>query len=132
MLTDSIADFLTRIRNGLMSKSKTVKVPQSKMLQWISEILKRKGFIEKFDIESHDNGRKFLIIYLRYDENNVSVIDKIVRVSKPGLRVYKNYKDIPRIRNGLGLAIVTTSKGVMTGGEAKKLRVGGEIVCYIW
>ena len=132
MVTDSISDMLTRIRNAIMVKHQIVQIPVTKMSLAISSILKEEGFIEDFEIYNEDL-RSFLLISLKYQgKNRKSVISKIKRISKPGLRIYTNAKNLPRVLDNLGIAIISTSQGVMTNLKAKKLGIGGEILCYIW
>ena len=132
MVTDSISDMLTRIRNAIMVKHQIVQIPVTKMSLAISSILKEEGFIEDFEIYNEDL-RSFLVISLKYQgKNRKSVISKIKRISKPGLRIYTNAKNLPRVLDNLGIAIISTSQGVMTNLKAKKLGIGGEILCYIW
>ena len=132
MVNDTISDILTRIRNANMVKHQIVQVPSTKMSLAIVKILKEEGFVQ--DFESYDeNNKKFLLISLKYTgKSRQSVITKIERVSKPGLRVYKNAKQLPRVLDDLGIAIISTSKGVMTNLKAKELGIGGEVLCYIW
>jgi small subunit ribosomal protein S8 len=132
VVTDTISDMLTRIRNAHMVKHQIVQVPLTKMVLAISKILKEEGYIEDFEnyIESD---KKYLLISLKYTgQSRKPVISKIKRVSKPGLRVYSGSKELPRILENLGIAIISTSKGVMTNLNAKKLGIGGEILFYIW
>lgn len=132
MVTDTISDVLTRIRNAHMIKHQIVKIPSTKMSIAIIDILKQEGFIENYEKYSEKN-RNYLVVYLRYDEqSNEPVICKIERISKPGLRVYANSKELPVVLNNLGIAIMSTSKGVMTNTKAKELKVGGEVLCYVW
>jgi small subunit ribosomal protein S8 len=132
MVTDTISDMLTRIRNANMVKHQIVLVPTTKMSLAIAEILKEEGFIEDFESYS-ENTRKYLLLSLKYSgKYRKPVICKIERVSKPGLRVYANSKKLPRILDNLGIALMSTSKGVMTNLKAKELGIGGEILCYIW
>ena len=132
MVTDTISDMLTRIRNANMVKHQIVQIPASKMSLAITEILKQEGFIE--DFESYlENGKKYLLISLKYTgKSRKPVICKIERISKPGLRVYSNSKSLPKVLDNLGIAIISTSKGLMTNLKAKELGIGGEILCYIW
>ena len=132
MVNDTISDILTRIRNANMVKHQIVQVPSTKMSLAIVKILKEEGFVQ--DFESYDeNNKKFLLISLKYTgKSRQSVITKIERVSKPGLRVYKNAKQLPKVLDDLGIAIISTSKGVMTNLKAKELGIGGEVLCYIW
>ena len=132
MVTDTISDILTRIRNANMVKHQIVQIPETKMSLAIAEILRDEGFIE--DFESYkENKIKYLLLSLKYTgKSRKPVICKIERVSKPGLRVYANSKKLPKILDNLGIAILSTSKGVMTNLKAKELGVGGEVLCYIW
>ena len=129
--TDPIADMLTRIRNANSAKHKTVDVPSSKMKTAIAEILFKEGYIKSFEIISDEN-QGIIRITLKYDEKGTRVIDGIKRISKPGLRVYANKEELPRVLNGLGIAIISTSKGVMTDRDARKANLGGEVVAYVW
>ena len=132
MVTDSIADMLTRIRNANMVKHQIVQIPATKMSKAIATILKEEGFIEDFEIYTEDS-YEFLLISLKYKgQSREPVICKIERVSKPGLRVYANAKKLPKVLDNLGIAIISTSKGVMTNLKAKELGIGGEVLCYIW
>ena len=132
MVTDTISDMLTRIRNATMVKHQIVQIPVTKMSLAIAHILKEEGFIEDFESYQEDN-RKYLLLSLKYTgKSRKSVISEIKRISKPGLRVYSNSKELPRVLDNLGIAIVSTSKGVMTNLKAKELGIGGEILCYIW
>ena len=132
MVTDTISDMLTRIRNANMVKHQIVQIPSTKMSVAITEILKEEGFIEDFENYLEDE-RKYLLISLKYlGKSRKSVISKIERVSKPGLRVYSNSKQLPKVLDNLGIAIISTSKGVMTNLKAKELGIGGEVLCYIW
>ena len=132
MVTDTISDMLTRIRNANMVKHQIVQIPSTKMSLAIIEILKEEGFIEDFENYS-ENEKKSLLISLKYSGKlRKPVICKIERVSKPGLRVYTNSKKLPKVLDDLGIAIISTSKGVMTNLKAKELGIGGEVLCYIW
>ena len=131
MYTDPIADYLTRLRNALKAKKKTVEIPSSKMKTRISEILLKNSFITEYKVEDTDNKQGKIVVRLKY-YNNESVILGLERASRPGIRKYVSKEEIPRVLNGLGIAIVSTSKGLMTDKEAKKLGVGGEVVCNIW
>ena len=132
MVTDTISDMLTRIRNAHMVKHQIVQVPFTKMSLSILEILKEEGFIENFETYI-ENQKKYLLISLKYiGKSRTPVISKLERISKPGLRVYSNSKKLPKVLDNLGIAIISTSKGVMTNLKAKELGVGGEILCYIW
>lgn len=132
MVNDTISDMLTRIRNANMVKHQIVQIPFTKMSIAIAKILKEEGFIQDFE-SYNENNKKYLLISLKYiGKSRQSVISTIKRVSKPGLRVYKNSKQLPRVLDNLGIAIISTSKGVMTNLKAKELGIGGEIICYIW
>ncbi len=129
-MTDPIADMLTRIRNGIMARHTRVMIPASNMKIAIARILKEEGYIRDFDV-ARDNPQGTLRITLKYVEKR-PVMSQLKRVSKPGLRVYTRRDDIPRVRGGLGTAIISTPQGVMTGRKAYQLGLGGEVVCYIW
>ena len=129
--TDPIADMLTRIRNANSAKHKTVDVPASKMKTAIAEILFKEGYIKAFEIINNEN-QGIIRITLKYDEKGTRVIDGIKRISKPGLRVYANKEELPKVLNGLGTAIISTSKGLKTDKEAREAGVGGEVLAYIW
>ena len=132
MTSDPIADMLTRIRNANTAKHDTVDVPCSKMKVSIAEILLKEGYIKKFDMIDVD-GISMIHITLKYGaDKNEKVITGLRRISKPGLRVYANSADLPRVLGGLGTAIISTNHGVITDKEARKLGVGGEVLCYIW
>ena len=132
MVTDNIADMLTRIRNANTVKHQIVEIPLTRMSKAIARILKEEGFIENFEI-CNENIYKYLLLSLKYKgKSRERVISKIKRISKPGLRVYVNSKTLPNVLDGLGIAILSTSKGVMTNNKAKELGIGGEILCYIW
>ena len=130
-ISDSIGDMLTRIRNASSAKHDTVKGPASNMRKAIAQILVDEGYIKSFKVE--DDGKQGVIeITLKYGENKAAVITGLRRVSKPGLRIYTNCEDMPKVMKGLGVAILSTSKGVMTDREARKANVGGEVLAYIW
>ena len=132
MVTDTISDMLTRIRNANMVKHQIVQISATKMSLAITQILKEEGFIEDFETYT-ENERNYLLISLKYSgKSRKPVICKIERVSKPGLRVYANSKTLPKVLDDLGIAIMSTSKGVMTNLKAKELGIGGEVLCYIW
>jgi len=132
MVTDNIADMLTRIRNANMLRHEIVEIPKTKMSKAIAEILKREGYIQNFETYT-ENLNQYLLLSLKYHgPSREPVISKLERVSKPGLRVYTNSKTIPTVLGGLGISILSTSKGVMTGKSAMSLGIGGEILCYIW
>jgi small subunit ribosomal protein S8 len=132
VVQDTISDMLTRIRNANMVKHQIVQIPATKMSLAITKILKEEGFIEGFE-NYIENGVKHLLISLKYSgKSRIPVICKIQRISKPGLRVYVNSKKLPKVLDNLGLAIISTSKGVMTNLKAQELGIGGEVLCYIW
>lgn len=130
VVNDPIADMLTRIRNGINARHVKVPMPHSKMKVRIAKVLKEEGFIEDFEEQSGE--RPVLQIQLKYDTNREPVVTGIKRVSRPGLRQYVRAGEIPTIRNGLGMAIVSTSRGVMTDREARRLGVGGELIATVW
>ncbi len=130
-MTDPIADMLTRIRNANQNRAKTVTMPSSKMKEQIATILKDEGYITNFSINKNDV-QNILTLTLKYSQNKERVITGLKRISKPGLRVYAKAEDIPYVLNGLGIAIISTSKGVMTDKLARKNNVGGEVIAYIW
>lgn len=131
VLTDPIADYLTRIRNANMVRHESVEVPASKMKKAISEILKREGFIRDYEcIEDDKQGT--IRIFLKYGKNNERVISGLKRISKPGLRSYVKADEVPKVLNGLGIAIISTSAGVITDKEARAKNVGGEVLAYVW
>ncbi len=132
MNTDTIADFLTRIRNAINANHRIVEIPASNIKKEITKVLHDKGFITNYKFE--DNGPQGIIkIALKYNpRTNLSAIEKIVRVSKPGLRKYVGFENLPRVINGLGIAILSTSQGVITDKEARKLKIGGEVLCYVY
>ncbi len=129
-ITDPIADMLTRIRNAVQAKHDSVTIPCSKQKLEIARILKGEGFIEDYAVEV--DVRKNIVVTLKYGKNGQKVINGIKRISKPGLRVYVEANKLPRVLNGLGIAIISTSKGVMTDKDAKVKHVGGEILAYVW
>ena len=131
MVQDKIADMLTRIRNANQLKYDTVEVLKKKMTQGIAEILKREGFIADYVYEKNANGDK-MTITLKYGDRKERVIQGLKRISKSGLRVYAKREDIPHVLNGLGIAIISTSKGLMTDKEAREANLGGEVLAYIW
>ena len=131
-MTDPIADYLTRVRNAIMAGHRVVEIPASNLKREITKILMEKGYILNYKFV--DEGPQGSIkIALKYDPvNKVNAIKKLIRVSSPGLRKYVGYKEMPRVLNGLGIAVVSTSKGVMTDKEARELKVGGEVMCYVY
>ena len=131
-ITDPVADMLTRIRNANTSKHKTVDVPCSKMKLSIADILFKEGNIKSYKEIKDINTQGVIRITLKYDEKGTRVIDGLKRISKPGLRVYASKDELPKVLNGLGIAIISTSKGLKTDKEARELGVGGEVLAYIW
>lgn len=131
-LADPIADMLTRIRNAYMARLDAVEMPQSKIKQEVARILKREGYILDYATEAIDESKKTLRVYLKYTLENEPVITGIKRISKPSARRYVNSTELPRVLNGLGIAILSTSSGVMTSRQAKKKQVGGEVLCHVW
>ena len=129
--TDPIADMLTRIRNANSQKHKTVDIPASNMKLGIAEILFKEGYIKSFE-EIKDDAQGIIRITLKYDEKGTRVIDGLKRISKPGLRVYASKEELPKVLNGLGIAIISTSKGLKTDKEARELGIGGEVLAYVW
>ncbi len=129
-VTDPISDFLTRIRNAAKAKKLRVDIPSSNMKKSMAEILKNNKFIEDYTV-IEDSKQNILRILLRYS-NGISAISGLKKISTPGLRVYKNSKELPRVLNGLGIAVISTPKGLLTDKEARRQAMGGEVVCYIW
>ncbi len=130
-ISDPIADMLTRIRNAIMTRHDFVLVPASNMKISIAKILKQEGFINDYEV-LRGKPHRVIKIYLKYDDKNQPVLSGLERVSKPGLRVHVQQKEIPRVYGGLGIAIVSTAKGVMIGQQARRQGVGGELLCYVW
>ena len=130
-MSDPIADMLTRIRNANSSKHKTVDVPASNIKLAIANILAEEGYIKSFE-EIKDNTQGVIRITLKYDEKGTRVIDGLKRISKPGLKVYAGKEELPKVLNGLGIAIISTSKGILTDKQARELGIGGEVICYVW
>ena len=130
VMTDPIADMLTRIRNAQQARHETVDIPSSKMKIQIAEILKEEGFIADFSVNG--DVKKVITITLKYGANNEKVISGIKRISKPGLSVYANGENLPRVLNGLGIAIISTSQGVMTDKNARAKHIGSEVIDYVW
>ena len=131
-MTDPIADMLTRIRNGLQAGHETVDIPASKMKTEIARILKQEGFINGYTVAGETAKEKTITVELKYGPDNQKVITGLKRISKPGLRVYAKGDNIPRVLNGLGVAIISTSKGLMSDRDARKANLGGEVVAYVW
>ena len=131
MITDPIADMLTRIRNASNVRHKSVEIPASNTKKKLAEILLNEGFIKSYNV-MEDNKQGIVKIELKYGADNKKVITGLKRISKPGLRVYAKSNEIPRVLGGLGIAIISTSQGIMTDKDARKLGIGGEVVCYVW
>ena len=131
-MTDPIADYLTRVRNAIRAGHRVVEIPASNIKTEITKILFDQGYILNYKFEEGENPQGSIKIALKYDGDNVSAIKNLGRISRPGLRQYAGYKDMPRILNGLGIAIVSTSQGVMTNKEAKNRKIGGEVLCYVY
>ena len=129
--TDPIADFLTMIRNGARAKKERITAPVSKVTAKITEILKKEGFIDNFKVVEED-GKKFVRIHLRYLRSKQPAIQSLKRISKPGVRYYVGSKKVPNVMGGLGLAILSTPRGILTDREARAANVGGEIICHVW
>ncbi len=130
-MSDPIADMLTRVRNALKSTHEVVDIPSSKLKINIAKVLKSEGYVRNFKIIS-DGRHKLIRIFLNYDDEGVPVISGLKRVSKPSCRIYLGYEEIPKVLNGYGVNIVSTSKGLMTDRQARKLTVGGEVLCSVW
>lgn len=131
MLTDPIADMLTRVRNAILVKSEKVDIPASKMKVEIAKILKEEGFIKSYKIVK-DKKQGILRVTLKYTPDNASVISGLQRISKPGRRVYVGKDEIPKVMGGVGIAIITTPKGILSDKECRREGVGGEVLCYVW
>nr|YP_010728935.1 ribosomal protein S8 [Lithothamnion corallioides]WEA77094.1 ribosomal protein S8 [Lithothamnion corallioides] len=132
MVNDTISDTLTRIRNANLAKHQIVQVIATKITLNLIRVLHQEGFIEKFH-EIEDNSKTFILISLKYKgKNRTSIITALKRISKPGLRVYTNHKELPKVLGGIGIAIISTSKGVMTDKQARSHGLGGEVLCYVW
>ena len=130
-MTDPIADMLTRIRNANVVKNETVDVPASNMKKELSRILLEEGFIRGYDV-IEDGKQGIIRIQLKYGQTGERVISGLKRISKPGMRVYADKHEVPRVLNGLGISIISTSKGILTDKQARKENVGGEVICYVW
>ena len=129
---DTIADMLTRIRNATLARHQTVEIPSTKMTRSIASVLKEEGFIADFS-EAQEGVMRRLVLTLKYKgKTREPIIKKLTRVSKPGLRVYSNRKELPRVLGGIGIAIISTSSGIMTDRDARRQGIGGEVLCYIW
>jgi small subunit ribosomal protein S8 len=131
LTTDPVADFLTRVRNAIKARHQKVDAPASKLKTELARILKEEGFIANYKAVEED-GKKLIRVYLKYGSDNVSPISNVTRISRPGCRVYVGSKEVPRVLGGLGISILTTPKGVMTGRQARKEGVGGEVLCEIY
>ncbi len=132
-MTDPIADMLTRIRNGLTAKLETVTVPASNIKKAIAEILVEEGYIKSATVVKEENSvQDSIVIELKYGKNKERVISGLKRISRPGLRIYARYDQLPKVLNGLGIAVISTSKGIMTDKKARALKTGGEVLAYIW
>nr|YP_010951586.1 30S ribosomal protein S8 [Laurencia catarinensis]WMP12525.1 30S ribosomal protein S8 [Laurencia catarinensis] len=132
MINDIISDTLTRIRNANLAKHQIVQIPATKMTRNIVKVLKEEGFIYQFE-EIIENLRNYIVISLKYKgKNKQPIITELKRISKPGLRVYANHKELPKVLGGIGIAIISTSQGLMTDKYARKYGLGGEVICYIW
>ena len=133
MFTDPIADYLTRVRNAQMAGHKVVEIPSSNMKKAITQILHNKGYILNFKFEETDNNQGNIKVALKYSsQTKLPAMKRLIRISKPGLRKYADSKTLPRVINGLGIAILSTSKGVITDKEARNLNVGGEVICHVY
>lgn len=130
-MTDPIADMLTRIRNGIHAKHDSVEIPASKVKKALAQVLLEEGYIDGYNVNDEGVQGK-IIIDLKYGPNDEKVISGIRRISKPGLRVYVNKDEVPRVLGGLGIAVISTSKGILTDRVARKEGVGGEVICYVW
>ncbi len=130
-MTDPVADMLTRIRNANTAGHEKVEIPASKMKKSIAEILKSEGYITDYEIKD-ENIQGTIVVTLKYGANKERVISGLKKISKPGLKVYANKDQIPRVLGGLGIAVISTSKGVISDKEARKLGIGGEVICYVW
>lgn len=130
-ITDVVADMLTRIRNANIAKHETVEIPASNLKKAIAQILLDEGYIKDFNVVE-DNKQGMINVTLKYGENKQRIIQGLRRVSKPGLRIYASSQDLPKVKNGLGIAIISTSKGIMTDKEARKQNIGGEVLAFIW
>lgn len=131
VMSDPIADMLTRIRNANTVRHETVEIPGSKIKRQIAELLKREGFVRDAEF-IEDNAQGVIRLFLKYGPNNERVITGLKRISKPGLRVYTKSQEVPKVLGGLGIAIISTSHGVMTDKEARQAKAGGEVICYVW
>lgn len=128
---DTISDMLTRIRNANLARHQTTDVPSTKMTRSIAKVLQQEGFISEFS-EREEGPKRMLVIALKYKRNRRPIITALNRISKPGLRVYSNRKELPRVLGGIGIAIISTSSGIMTDRDARRQGLGGEVLCYVW
>ncbi|MDV2990560.1 MAG: 30S ribosomal protein S8 [Chroococcidiopsis sp. SAG 2025] len=130
---DTIADMLTRIRNANMARHQTTKIPSTKMTRNLARVLQEEGFIAQFEEEAQEGVKRNLVVTLKYKgKNRQPIVTALKRVSRPGLRVYSNRKELPRVLGGIGIAIISTSHGIMTDREARRQGLGGEVLCYVW
>ena len=132
MLTDPIADMLTRIRNATLARHERVRVPASRLKKTIAEVLKTEGFVSEVSEEDGDQGLGFLTLVLKYGRDRLPAIEGIRRVSRPGRRIYVRAQEIPKVRSGLGIAVLSTSRGIMSDRQARRAGVGGELLCEVW
>lgn len=132
MLTDPIADMLSRIRNAVMARHDRVVIPASKLKGTIAEVLKSEGYVADVAKDTEESGYEVLSITLKYGKDKIPAIEGIERISKPGRRVYVRAQDIPKVKSGLGIAVLSTSRGIMSDRQARKVGVGGELLCQIW
>lgn len=128
---DTISDMLTRLRNANLARHQTTEVPSTKMTRSIAKVLREEGFIGDFT-EQEEGSKRMLVISLKYKRNRRPIITTLTRISKPGLRVYSNRKELPRVLGGIGIAIISTSSGIMTDRDARRQGLGGEVLCYVW
>lgn len=130
---DTIADMLTRIRNANLARHQTVDIPSTRMTRSIAQVLQEEGFIENFQQNDEEGIRRKLVITLKYrGKSRDPIIKNLKRISRPGLRVYSNRKELPRVLGGIGIAIISTSNGIMTDRDARQRGIGGEVLCYVW
>jgi len=132
MINDVIADGITRVRNAAMRKLETTTLVYSKLMEGVLKVFQEKGYIESFDVKDLKNNKKEIVVVLKYDDNDKSVINELKRISKPGRRIYKGANELKSFKNGYGTIVVSTNKGVIANDEAYKLNVGGEVLCSIW
>ncbi len=132
VLTDPIADMLTRIRNANMAEKKVVQMPHSKMKSEIARLLKSEGFIKDYTMEKSESGKSVLNVFLKYNVDREPIIQGLRRISKPSCRKYVASDEVPRVLGGIGVALLSTSSGIMTDNEARNQKIGGEVLCYIW